>query len=578
MNCSEFKKNLHYYAENKIKDSLRESADFHLKECDVCFHEFNSLKKMLNYMTQMPVPAKSQQQWQEMNLKICSEIKQISNLHIQQSSDKHIFSFSSPYIKKWAIAALILISTISVFHYFFSGKTLPVQKNSAIQDISLLKVIEVQGQAYSDYSSDSSTRKSIDINNCQISGKTLSTAAGSSLRLQTDDKSFLEFAEKTALRVNECSQKKQTFTLMQGTVTAQVNKRESGQIYHINTPNATCEVVGTRFSLSFKENSDQSKSQTTLHVLEGKVLFRNAHGLTTMVNAGSYAIASFDTIIKPSSIEGNLPEKQIRTSIKADSKIDRKNVETQLPNNNYTANSNVLSKASALIDSGNLDQAISELRKILTNRSITNSIRLSAMQKEARCWKMKKNFPQSIKILQQILSLSDSDDQKGSALFQIASMQRSEMHDFDAAINYYNRYITEFPQGIWAEEASITLAELYQLQKDYQKASDLYLKIVLKYPKSIRLESVLYSLARIYSRDMQDCNRALNIYSQIESQFPNSNFAEDALFWKAECLFQLKRISQSVALYQHYLNKYPNGKWVTEAQIRSGFKETAGNN
>jgi TolA-binding protein len=90
------------------------------------------------------------------------------------------------------------------------------------------------------------------------------------------------------------------------------------------------------------------------------------------------------------------------------------------------------------------------------------------------------------------------------------------------------------------------------------------------------MESVLYSLARIYSRDMQDCDKALSIYSQIESEFPNSNFAEDALFWKAECLFQLKRISQSVSAYKQYLTRYPDGKWVTEAQIRSGYKITAG--
>ncbi len=279
-------------------------------------------------------------------------------------------------------------------------------------------------------------------------------------------------------------------------------------------------------------------------------------------------MANLDTIILPDS------KRTDKTVERAKNKSEKDPV-TRKTDVNPMENS-ALMRASALMESGNLDEAIEELRKIYSTLDHPQNIRIKALQKEARCWEMKKDYPQAVKTLQQILNQTDSDNQREYALFQIASIQRNEIHDFNAAILSLKQYLSDFPQGIWAEEACVTLAELYQLQKNYPKASELYHKFISQYPKSIRMESVLYSLARIYSRDMQDCDKALSIYSQIESEFPNSNFAEDALFWKAECLFQLKRISQSVSAYKQYLTRYPDGKWVTEAQIRSGYKITAG--
>ncbi|NLL14768.1 MAG: tetratricopeptide repeat protein [Fibrobacter sp.] len=566
MRCSDFLKNLHQFANNALSDELREDALAHLNKCRNCSDELNSLKTLLQCLAQMPVPEKDDSYWQNMNLRICSEIKQISRV---KDSNKSILSFPRSSFGKWAIAALFLISVVSVSSYF-SDKLFSKQNTSSTQEISFLKIVDIQGQVFGDLSSDSDPENPIDIKSTTLEGKTIRTAESSSLRLQTDDKSFLDVAEKTSLLIKECNQKKQSFALKHGTVTAQVNKRNAGQTYQITTANASCEVVGTRFNLSFKENPDPRESQTILHVLEGRVLFINASGFSVIVDSGYQAVASHDTIIMPHL------KRTVKKSEKDRNQNDFKDHATKITSKDTVPKDDALKAASALMESGSLDEAIKELRKIHSTQDLPKNIRINALQKEARCWKMKKNYSQAIKTLQQILNQADSDNQKEYALFQIASLQRNEIHDFDSAILNLKRYLSDFPQGIWTEEACITLAELYQLQKNYPNASELYQKFISQYPKSIRLESVLYSLARIYSRDMQDCNKALNIYSQIESQFPKSNFAEDALFWKAECLFQLKRISQSVSAYKQYLTRYPDGKWVTEAQIRSGYKITAG--
>jgi len=564
MRCSDFLRNLHQFANNTLSDELREDALVHIKECRNCSDEFNSLKTLLHCLAQMPVPEKDDSYWQNINLRICSEIKQISRV---KDSSKSILSFSRSSLGKWAIAAMFLISVVSVSS-FFSNKLFSKHNTSSTEEISLLKIVDIKGQVF-DLPSDTGVKNPIDINSTRLEGKTIRTAASSSLRLQTDDKSFLDVAEKTSLLIKECNQKKQSFTLKHGTVTAQVNKRNAGQTYQITTANASCEVVGTRFTLSFKDNPNPKESQTILHVLDGRVLFVNARGLSVMVDSGYYAVANLDTILMPDT------KRIVKKGEKDRSKDHSKDFETKITNDDSILKNDVLKAASALMESGSLDAAIEELRKIHSTSYLPKNIRIKALQKEAHCWKLKQNYSQAIKTLKQVLDQADSDNQKEYALFQIASLQRNELNDFNSAILNFKQYLSDFPQGIWAEEACVTLAELYQLQKNYPKATELYQKFISQYPKSIRLESVLYSLARIYSRDMQDCDKALNIYSQIESLYPNSNFAEDALFWKAECLFQLKRISQSVSAYKQYLTRYPDGKWVTEAQIRSGYKITA---
>lgn len=578
MKCLEAKNYLHKLAGNSLSSNveIKDAIEFHLTECPKCFQEFNALQTMLKLMHQLPVPEKSDQQWQSLQDSIILALDNASSSNSSLSARNQLFTFPTLSVRKWAIAALIVISTVSVVTYFALSS---VKQNAVTtQNTSLPKIIDINGEAYS---INSSTQKPLDIQNAELNGNILRTASKASLRIQTDHKSFIDIAENSSLQINKCSEKEQLFTLKQGIVTAQVGKRKTDQIYRISTSNAICEVIGTRFRLSCENQADSEKCITTLYVLQGKVLFRLANGTSSQVDSGYSAVAKNNTIISltadnQKTRDSNLPEKH--NVLKTGQKHSRNTVEFSVHDSltKNTKKSGTLSSVSSLIESGKLDEAIAELRKIQFNRNIAPGILVSALQKEALCWKMKKDYSQAIKVLEAILKTECPDDQKESALFQIASIRRSELNDFDAAINDLIQYTTLYPNGILAEEASFTLAELYQLKKNYDNAIKVYRTIIDKYPQSTRFETALYSLARIYSSSMNDCDHALGIYSRIELQFPDGILAEDASFWKAECLFQQKKINQSIAAYHQYLQKYPNGKWVTEARLRSGSDATAG--
>lgn len=579
MNCTEIKKHLHEYASPKSDTETTKQIQDHLQICPDCNQEFTALKSMLHLMRQMPVPQKTDQQWKKIQDAVLLEYDKETRSDFATRS--HAISIRQPNIRKWAIAAVLLLSTISALFYLKEYNLAPEKISSSSQEQSLPIVTRLKGTAFSQQTSNPQEQYQLALNQSHLSGETIRTSSNASIQLQTDSLSFLYIEENTTLKIEECSEQNQLFSLKEGTISAQVGKRKSGQVYRIQTPHATCEVVGTRFKVTHKNHSDSAQSSTMLYVLEGRVLFRIKSGYSVMVDSGSSAMAVSDTIIYTPLAAINIAEKRTTsktTSAKAIITTNINPMPKQLPATVTSSGSeDIFSSATALIDSGMLDKAIEELRAIYTQPNISNSIRVSALQKEARCWIMKRDYSQAAAIFEQIINGDSSDKQKEAALFQLASMRKTQMHDFEAAINDLQRYITAYPSGFWAEEVYFSLAELHHLRKNFTEAAQLFRIIIDKYPNSNHLQTALYSLARLYSRDLQDCDHALGFYSRIEAEFSLNPIAEDALFWKAECLFQLKKISQSMDAYHKYLKKYPNGKWKTEAQVRAGINQTAGN-
>jgi TolA-binding protein len=229
-----------------------------------------------------------------------------------------------------------------------------------------------------------------------------------------------------------------------------------------------------------------------------------------------------------------------------------------------------------LIDAGEFENALHKIDKTLANQTVVKNLKGILLQKKALCLRRLKKYEESITVLQTILNGPFKKEQKESAVFQSASINRNELHNFDAAISDLRRYTHDYPDGIWSEEVHYTLAELLHLKKDFDGAVSVYKKTIDTFSKSPRSESALYSLASLYSRDLSDCNRALNTYIRLETDFPESKFSEDASFWKADCLFSQGRISQALKAYREYLDKYPKGKWVAEARARVKTTATVG--
>jgi len=55
---------------------------------------------------------------------------------------------------------------------------------------------------------------------------------------------------------------------------------------------------------------------------------------------------------------------------------------------------------------------------------------------------------------------------------------------YEQSGQYYNKVIDNFPDSIWAEKASLEIADLYYIQEDYVSAEEKYSDFLLSYPES----------------------------------------------------------------------------------------------
>ncbi|SMC18103.1 tol-pal system protein YbgF [Desulfacinum hydrothermale DSM 13146] len=79
----------------------------------------------------------------------------------------------------------------------------------------------------------------------------------------------------------------------------------------------------------------------------------------------------------------------------------------------------------------------------------------------------------------------------------------------------------------------------------------------------------------LYSRSLEsfqkgDYENALKGFRQFVDRYPQSDLADNALFWIGECHFMKGRYQEAIAAYQDVLDRYPKGNKVAYALLKQG--------
>lgn len=552
MKCSEAMRHLHAYA-MRSGGNPDDPVYRHFQECSSCGSELALQRKILDAMKDMPFPVKSDAQWQELNRAILSKL---------QPASKTVRFPSLKPAYKWAVAALLVLSLIS-FNLIISLHRQSLPSTGAIDSEVFPRISHIEGNVFSADTLRSGKEITVEKHSPILSGHMFRTGENSVLNMQIDKTSSLQLSGNSRLEIVQCVENSQIFKLEDGKVKAEVGKRGAGRVFRVETPNAACEVVGTRFCVSVERPGGSESIKTVLSVEEGLVRFKTRSGKEMFVEAGKSAEVIGEQF--------SAPEKKCDTR-----QINRKKDSSEKIDKDSASDDPRLASALRLIESGEFGQALDELQRILSDTSVPSKVRAIALKKAALCFKITGKPERSLEALRTIAEGRFSRHEKESALFESANLLSTSFRKYDESIKEFRAYIKRYPDGIWIEEALFALAELLHLQKDFENAADVYKKLISDYPGSSRVKDALYSLARIYSRDMKDCDRALGYFGRIENDFPESDIIEDALFWKGDCLFNQGRASQAIAQYNRYLEKYPDGKWAAEAKARVSVSEVSG--
>lgn len=180
-----------------------------------------------------------------------------------------------------------------------------------------------------------------------------------------------------------------------------------------------------------------------------------------------------------------------------------------------------------------------------------------------------------------------------STRFLLAELYDQELGRPDSALNEYLLLAEQYPESPYAPQALLAAAFIYERQADTTNAKSLYNKIVSNYPTAIqaryalnRADSMqipleldayaLYNLAESLYFNGDNPDSAVKVFSYIEQNFPNSDFAAQSAYAKAWVLDKtLTQDGDSSAYYayQDVLKKYPDSPYVYRTKIKLGLIE-----
>lgn len=216
-------------------------------------------------------------------------------------------------------------------------------------------------------------------------------------------------------------------------------------------------------------------------------------------------------------------------------------------------------------------------------------------------------FAKARDTFQNLLSAFPNNELTEDTMFKLAESTYN-FGDYNGAIEVFKKFVTRFEKSNRHAEAYFYIGEGYYYLEDflnaityYAKAGEIaydnklilmskvslgwsYLKLsrhqlsqqyfdeALAYAqeKGILTDDVFLGQATLYS-EMEDYTRALDAYTQLITNFPNSHRIVEAYLGKANTQYILQKYSDAIATYQTLLQKFKESEVSKETREKAFF-------
>jgi TolA-binding protein len=99
---------------------------------------------------------------------------------------------------------------------------------------------------------------------------------------------------------------------------------------------------------------------------------------------------------------------------------------------------------------------------------------------------------------------------------------------YDEAFATLDSLLTAFPGHDLEDDVIYLRGRIYQKLRDYNEAAAQYQQVIDDYPKSIRLDNALFALAGLYENQLNDKEKAQQLYETLFIDYSNSILAVSA--------------------------------------------------
>jgi TolA-binding protein len=132
------------------------------------------------------------------------------------------------------------------------------------------------------------------------------------------------------------------------------------------------------------------------------------------------------------------------------------------------------------------------------------------------------------------------------------------------SVSQLSKYLNSNPNGIKRNEIILNLFYLDTISKSNEEKIKLCYEYLKKYPDFDKQDELYYSIMNL-SLNSKEYNNSLQCCEKIITDYSNTSFYEEAIYIKAYSTFLMSKDTLSESLFNEYINKYKNGKFVAKS-------------
>ncbi len=99
---------------------------------------------------------------------------------------------------------------------------------------------------------------------------------------------------------------------------------------------------------------------------------------------------------------------------------------------------------------------------------------------------------------------------------------------FEDAFKKLDTLSRDFPQHTLKDDIYYSKAQIYTKKRDYNKAIDMYNKIIAEHNEEIRCDNAIFEMANLYEKQLDQPEKAKELYETLFTEYSSSTFAIDA--------------------------------------------------
>lgn len=210
-----------------------------------------------------------------------------------------------------------------------------------------------------------------------------------------------------------------------------------------------------------------------------------------------------------------------------------------------------LGAAITLYNLGNEEDAIKYLKELVSDKNFeTDKVNYYL----GECYFKKNDYINSIRHYSRVSGGTVA--LKSAALYGRA-YSFFNLKDFPNSAFYFHEFISNYPNSELYNDAKLRLADSYYGTKNFDKASEIYNDIFASDNYDQKSDFGLYQYGQALFKSGKP-SQAISKFTELQNNFPNSKYADDAQYLKGWIQFQNANYEEAITNYRRAIYKYPN--------------------